>query len=154
MLNRVALVGRLTRDPDVRSISSGQVTQFTVAVDRNFKNRSGERDTDFIPVVTFNRLAEICGQYLAKGRLVSVSGRIQTRSYDAQDGTKRYVTEVIADEVEFLSTGTRAEGSAAQQARPSAAPRPSQPAQAPAYSESYGVPMEGFEEIDDLDVPF
>jgi len=150
MLNKVALVGRLTKDPDVRQSASGQVTTFTIAVDRSFRNRNGERETDFIRIVTFSKLAEICGQYLSKGRLVSVSGRIQTGSYDAQDGTKRYTTDVVADEVDFLTGRGDTQQPQAQQ-QSAAQPAPTQPQ---AYGDSYGVPMEGFEEIDDMDVPF
>jgi single-strand DNA-binding protein len=103
MLNKVVLIGRLTKDPENRSTQSGtSVTTFTLAVDRNYTNQSGEREADFLPVVTFKGLADSCYRYLEKGRLVAVSGRIQTRSYDGSDGKKRYVTEIIADEVNFL----------------------------------------------------
>ena len=102
MLNRVVLIGHLTKDPELRSTSNDiSVTSFTVAVDRNFTNQQGERETDFIPVVAWRKLAETCAKYLAKGRLVAVSGRMQVRSYEGKDG-KRYVTEVVADEVQFL----------------------------------------------------
>ena len=102
MLNKAILIGRLTRDPELRSTSNDiSVTSFTVAVDRNFTNQQGEKETDFIPVVAWRKLAETCAKYLAKGRLVAVSGRMQVRSYEGKDG-KRYVTEVVADEVQFL----------------------------------------------------
>ena len=103
MLNKAILIGRLTRDPELRSTSNDiSVTSFTVAVDRNFTNQQGEKETDFIPVVAWRKLAETCAKYLEKGRLVAVSGRMQVRSYEAKDGSKRYVTEVVADEVQFL----------------------------------------------------
>ena len=103
MLNKVILIGRLTRDPDVKSLPSGvSCTTFTIAVDRSFTNQQGEREADFIPICTWRGLAENCGKYLAKGRMVAVSGKIQTRNYDTPEGQKRYITEVIADEVQFL----------------------------------------------------
>ena len=102
MLNRVVLIGHLTKDPELRTTSNDiSVTSFTIAVDRNFNNQQGEKETDFIPVVAWRKLADTCAKYLAKGRLVAVSGRMQVRSYEGKDG-KRYVTEVVADEVQFL----------------------------------------------------
>lgn len=98
------MIGNLTKDPDVRSTGSGvSVCSFRIAVNRRFANQSGERVSDFFDVVAWRQLADLCGRYLAKGRKVAVYGELQTRSYDAKDGTKRYVTEIIADEVEFLS---------------------------------------------------
>jgi len=111
MMNKAILIGRLTRDPEVRYTQAGEpVTSFTVAIDRNYTRQDGTREADFIPIVCFKRVAETAGKYLAKGRLVAVSGRIQTRNYTAQDGGKRYVTEVVADEVRFLERAP--EGSA------------------------------------------
>jgi len=109
MLNKVVLIGRLTRDPDVRTTTSNvSVTTFTLAVDRNYTNQQGEREADFIPIVTWRGLAETCGRYLNKGRLVAVSGRIQVRSYEGNDGQRRYITEVVADEVQFLERNPNA----------------------------------------------
>ncbi|HOB19393.1 MAG TPA: single-stranded DNA-binding protein [Candidatus Atribacteria bacterium] len=103
MLNRVVLIGRLTKDPEHRSTPNGvSVTTFTLAVDRSYASRQGEREADFIPIVTWRTLADTCARYLKKGRLTAVSGRIQTRSYEGNDGQRRYVTEVVADEVRFL----------------------------------------------------
>ncbi|MHB1125591.1 MAG: single-stranded DNA-binding protein [Bacillota bacterium] len=103
MLNRVILIGRLTRDPELRYTTSGvAVTTFTLAVDRSYTNQQGERDTDFIKVVVWRKLAEICANNLGKGRLVAVDGRLQVRSYEAQDGTRRQATEVVAEDVRFL----------------------------------------------------
>lgn len=103
MLNRVILIGRLTRDPELRYTPTGvAVAQFTLAVDRPFSNQQGERETDFIPIVTWRQLAETCAQYLRKGRLAAVEGRLQVRSYDNAEGRKVYVTEVVADNVRFL----------------------------------------------------
>jgi len=105
LLNRVILIGRLTRDPELRYTPSGvAVTQFTVAVDRPFTSQGGEREADFIPVVTWRQLAETCANYLRKGRLVAVEGRIQVRNYENNEGKRVYVTEVIADNVRFLES--------------------------------------------------
>lgn len=104
MLNRIVVIGRLTRDPELRSTSNGTaVATFTVAVDRNFSNNRGEKETDFIPVVVWRGLAETCGRYLSKGKLVAVEGRLQIRTYEANDGGKRTVAEIVADNVQFLS---------------------------------------------------
>ena len=109
-MNKVILIGRLTRDPELRTIASGNATtSFTVAVNRTFTNQNGEREADFINCVAWRKQAENVAKYCTKGSQVAVEGRIQTRNYDAQDGTKRYVTEVIADNVTFLSS--RAGGS-------------------------------------------
>ena len=96
----------MTRDPEVRYTQSGTaVCTFTLAVDRKFaKKDSGQPTADFIPIVAWRKLAEIIGNNLVKGRRISVEGRIQVRSYDAQDGSKRYATEIVADEVEFLDS--------------------------------------------------
>ena len=105
MLNRVILIGRLTRDPELRYTPAGvAVTQFTLAVDRPFSNQQKEREADFIPVVTWRQLAETCANYLRKGRLTAVEGRIQVRHYDNNEGRRVYVTEVIADNVRFLES--------------------------------------------------
>ena len=102
-MNKVVLVGRLTRDPEVRSSSNGmQNARFSVAVNRNFKNREGNYDADFISCVAFGRTAEFIGKYFKKGSMIGIEGRIQTGSYDAQDGTKRYTTDVAVDNVEFV----------------------------------------------------
>lgn len=104
-MNKVILIGRLTRDPELRTIASGNATtSFTVAVNRNFTNQNGEREADFINCVAWRKQAENVAKYCTKGSQVAVEGRIQTRNYDAQDGTKRYVTEVIADNVTFLNS--------------------------------------------------
>jgi single-strand DNA-binding protein len=102
-MNRVILIGRLTRDPDMRYLPNGTaVTSFTLAVDRPFTNGNGEREADFINIVTWRQLAEVCANYLRKGRLCAVEGRIQVRHYDNNEGRRVYVTEVVADNVRFL----------------------------------------------------
>ncbi len=102
-MNKVALVGRLTKDPEVRYTANNQtpVAKFTVAVNRMFK-QEGQPDADFIPIVVWGKPAENCGKYIGKGRLVAIAGRIQTRSWDDQEGKRHFTTEVIADEVHFL----------------------------------------------------
>ena len=115
MLNRALLVGRLTRDPELRRTGNGTaVTSFTLAVDRNFSTRDGQ-EADFINCVVWRKPAENVAQYCSKGSLVSVDGRIQTRSYDNNQGQKVYVTEVIADSVQFINT--RRENQTASQAQ-------------------------------------
>jgi single-strand DNA-binding protein len=105
MLNRVILIGRLTKEPELRYTPSGvATTTFTLAVDRPFTSQSGEREADFIPVVTWRQLAETCANYLRKGRLTAVEGRIQVRNYENNEGKRVYVTEVIADNVRFLES--------------------------------------------------
>jgi len=103
MLNRVVLIGRLTRDPEFRYTPSGvAVASFTLAVERPFVSQSGEREVDFIDIVVWRKLAETVANHLNKGRLVAVDGRLQVRSYETQEGQKRRVAEVVADNVRFL----------------------------------------------------
>lgn len=104
MLNRVVLIGRLTKDPELRYTPNGiAVTQFTLAVERPYKN-DREKEIDYIPVVTWRQSAEACANYLKKGRLTAVEGRIQIRNYDNNEGKRVYVTEVLADNVRFLES--------------------------------------------------
>lgn len=104
MMNRAVLIGRLTKDPNLRfTPGAGKpVATFTVAVDRKRVSKDGHREADFIPIVVWGKQAESTANYMSKGRLIGISGRIHTRNYEAKDGTKRYVTEVVADEVQFL----------------------------------------------------
>lgn len=104
-MNRSVLVGRLTKDPDLRYTPSGvAVATFTLAVNRTFANQQGEREADFINCVVWRKPAENVANYLKKGSLAGVDGRLQTRSYDGQDGKKVYVTEVVAESVQFLES--------------------------------------------------
>ena len=104
-MNKVFLIGRLTRDPELRYTGSNvPVASFSLAVNRNFTNQSGEREADFINIVVWRKQAENVKNYLSQGSQVAIDGRIQTRSYDDKDGNKRYITEVIADNVEFLGS--------------------------------------------------
>lgn len=103
MINRVVLVGRLTKDPDLRYTPNGvAVCTFTLAVNRPFTNQQGDRDADFINCVAWRGTAENLANYQKKGNLIGIDGRIQTRSYEGNDGKRRYVTEVIAESVQFL----------------------------------------------------
>lgn len=130
-MNRVILIGNLSKDPELRTTQSGVSNcNFTIAVNRKFSGSDGKKQVDFIPVVTWRKTAELCGKYLAKGRKVAIIGEIQTRSYDAKDGSKRFVTEVVADEVEFLSP---------RDAKPTGERAPE---------------LDGFEDIEDFDLPF
>lgn len=114
-MNRVVLIGRVTKDPELNYIpgSGTAVCKANLAVDRRFKKQDAEKETDFIPIVVWGKQAESTANYMSKGKLMGVSGRIQTRSYEAKDGTRRYVTEVIAEEVQFL--GSKKDGNNHQQ---------------------------------------
>ncbi|RPF51119.1 single-stranded DNA-binding protein [Aquisalibacillus elongatus] len=113
MLNRVVLVGRLTKDPDLRYTPNGvAVANFTVAVNRPFSNQQGEREADFINCVIWRRPAENLANYMKKGSMVGVDGRIQTRSFDGQDGKRVFITEVVADSVQFLESKGSSRGGA------------------------------------------
>ena len=115
MINRVVLVGRMTRDPELRRTPQGDaVTSFTLAVNRNFTSRDGQQQADFINCVVWRKPAENVERYCSKGSLVGVEGRIQTRSYDNQQGQRVYVTEVICDSVQFLEPKAARERNQAQ----------------------------------------
>ena len=113
-MNRAFLVGNLTRDPELRKTQSDvSVCTFTIACNRRFTNANGQREADFLNIVVWRGQADNCYRYLKKGSRVAVAGSIQTRNYEAQDGSKRYVTEIVADEVEFLTSansGNRSTG--------------------------------------------
>lgn len=144
-MNKWIGTGNLVADPETRTAQNGtSVCSFRIAVQRKFTNAQGVREADFIPVVCFRQLAELCGRYLAKGRKVAVEGTIQTRSYDAQDGTKRYVTEIVAESVEFLG-GNQQQG--AQEA-------PAAPAQGDVVKQAQETFGAGFTEVDDEELPF
>jgi single-strand DNA-binding protein len=117
MMNRVVLVGRLTKDPDLRYTPNGvPVATFTLAVNRPFSNQQGERESDFINCVVWRKPAENVANFLKKGSLAGVDGRLQTRNYEGQDGKRVYVTEVQAESVQFLDTkGEKKQDKPAQQ---------------------------------------
>lgn len=141
-MNKVILIGRLTRDPELKfTAGSGvAVTTFTLAVDRKFKNKEGQREADFINIVAYGKTAETIANYLKKGRLIAVSGRIETRSYEGNDGQKKYYTDVVLDDFQFLEK---------KEADGGFAPRQSQ------STSDFGTQDEDFFPLDgDNDVPF
>ena len=133
-MNKCILIGHLAADPETRTTNSG-ITQCTLrlAVQRRFANQDGKRESDFFNVVCWRQTADFCAKFLSKGRKVAVEGSLQTRSYDAQDGSKRYVTEIIADSVEFCD---------------------SRPEGAQAGAQPHTQPQGGFTEVEDDDLPF
>ena len=155
MLNHIVLMGRLTRDPELRRTGSGTaVTSFSLAVDRDFKSQSGEKETDFIDIVAWRSTAEFVSKYFTKGSMAAVSGRLQIREWTDREGGKRTTAEVVADNVYFGESKRRDGGDTSRPAAPSAS--------APAHRGSYGgydnVPQGGsaFSELDDDDgdLPF
>ncbi|MBX5322545.1 single-stranded DNA-binding protein [Staphylococcus caprae] len=115
-MNRTILVGRLTKDPEFRTTPNGvSVTTFTIAVNRTFTNAQGEREADFINCVTFRKQADNVNKFLSKGSLAGVEGRIQTRSYENNEGRLIFVTEVVADNVQFLDTKKKSDENNNQQ---------------------------------------
>lgn len=102
MINNVVLVGRLTKDPVLRKAGESSVCAFTLAVDRSFKNSEGEREADFIPVLAWGKLGETCAEYLKKGRLAGITGRLQVRYWEDDAAQRRFAAEVVADDVRFL----------------------------------------------------
>ena len=157
MLNRIVLVGRLTKDPELRYTPSGiAVATFTLAVNRNFTNDQGERDADFINCVVWRRPAENAANFLKKGSLAGVDGRIQTRSYENNEGRRVYVTEVIAESVQFLEPKNanewRDQGNSNQSYRNenNAPPANNQNSGRPQNGSNFGGPID----ISDDDLPF
>lgn len=136
MLNRIIVMGRMTRDPELRRTNSGTaVASFTVAVDRDFKSQSGEKETDFIDVVAWRNTAEFASKYFSKGRMAVVEGRLQIRDWTDKDGNKRRSAEIVADSV-YFGDSTRDGGDTVQ-------------------SEPQSEPQSGFSEVeDDGDLPF
>ncbi|MGO5436089.1 single-stranded DNA-binding protein [Enterococcus cecorum] len=105
MMNHVQLIGRLTKDPELRYTSQGVgVATFTLAVQRNYSDNNGERQTDFIQCISWRKLAETIANHLVKGSLIACEGRIQTRNYENQQGQRVYVTEIVVNEVQFLES--------------------------------------------------
>lgn len=113
-MNKVEMIGNLAADPAVTNVGSENICKCSmrIAVKRRYANGNGEHATDFFTVIAWRQLGSLCKAYLHKGSKCAVVGELQTRSYDAQDGTKRYVTEIVADEVEFLTKGTQNGGDA------------------------------------------
>ena len=151
MLNKIFIMGRLTRDPELRRTQSGTaVTSFTLAVDRDFKSQSGEKETDFIDVVAWRSTAEFVAKYFTKGRMAIVEGRLQIRPWTDKDGNNRRSAEVVADNIYF---GDSKRDSAGDMGGYSA---PAYTAPAGGYSAPVGGGSSGFAEIDeeDGDLPF
>ncbi|MBI3306514.1 MAG: single-stranded DNA-binding protein [Candidatus Omnitrophica bacterium] len=156
-LNKVLLIGNLTRDPELRYIPSGQaVTSFTIAINRTYASQSGEKkeEVSFIRVVVWGRTAENCNEYLKKGSQVCVEGRLQSRSWDAQDGTKRSTTEVIAQNVQFLGRPGGARG--AESVEPAAESNDSifEGESTKASSKKGSIPIADSELRPDEEIPF
>jgi single-strand DNA-binding protein len=171
MINRVVLVGRLTKDPELKYTQSGiAVTRFTLAVNRTFSSQSGEREADFINCVTWRKQAENTANFLRKGSLAGIEGRIQTSSFDGQDGKRVFMTEVVADSVQFLEprsanaerSGAASYGGAPQNEQPYYQnQQPNQQYQQPAQQQNYtrtdNDPFgagSGPIEVSDDDLPF
>jgi len=150
-MNNITLIGRLTADPELRYTNSGvAVTTFTLAVDRERKNQAGERETDFVPIVVWQKAAELCAQYLRKGRLAGVTGRIQIRKYENREGQKMRVAEVVATNVQFLDKApTTAEPDTTPAPRPSTYTPPSAAAASDPFADDGDVV-----DITDDDLPF
>lgn len=124
-LNRTFLIGRLTKDPEIRATTNGTpVANFTIAINRRYRSQTGEikEETTYVGIVAWQKLAELCRQYLAKGRAVLVEGKLQNRNWETEDGQKRSTLEVRADRIEFLDREPRSEASAAEPAEPGAVP--------------------------------
>lgn len=152
-MNKVFLIGNLTKDPEMRSTQSGvAVCNFTIAVNRRFRNpQTGQQETDFLNIVAWRQLAELCSKYLAKGRKVAVAGSIQTRTYEAKDGSKRTAWDIVADEVEFLTPQNQQSGTpSAPGAYTTAASKDSGATYAPQPHNDFG----GFTQVDDEELPF
>lgn len=156
MINRVILVGRLTRDPDLRvSQSNVAVTNFNLAVNRPFTDANGERGADFINCVTFRKQAENVNQYVKKGSLVGVDGRLQTRNYENKDGQRVYVTEVVCDSVQFLEPKSSNNASDGQQSNSyTNAYNNKKNSSAGAHEENPFKNSKGAVDIQDDDLPF
>lgn len=144
-MNNVTLIGRLTRDPEVRYSDTGTaVGRFSLAIDRGKDKKGEDRGADFPSVVCFGKTAELVEKYVAKGRLVGVTGRLQTGSYE-KDGHKVYTTDVVADRIEFLDWGDKSDVDSAREATSiNAKPGP----------DDIGVQIDGFSQIDNDDIPF
>lgn len=142
MLNRVVLVGRLTKDPEFRTTPNGvSVANFTLAVNRTFTNAQGEREADFINCVTFRKQADNVNNYLSKGSLAGVDGRVQSRSYENQEGKRVFVTEVVCDSVQFLDPKNNNQSN-------------NQPQQQRGQAQSTNAPFDNGADISDDSLPF
>lgn len=160
-MNKVYLIGNLTRDPELRSTTSGiDVCNFNIAVNRRFKDADGKQQTDYFNIVAWKQLAGLCNRWLAKGRKVAVFGSIQTRTYEDRDGKKRTAFDIVADEVEFLSSGqgTNAQEAAyLQQERQAIQNEPAGSGYTTAVNKeapTFSPADVGFTQVDDDELPF
>jgi single stranded DNA-binding protein (ssb) len=145
MLNRIILIGRLTADPELRYTPQGTaVVRFSLAVNRPFTNQQGKREADYIDIIVWRQLAEACAQYLRKGRLVAVEGRLQIRTYENQEGRRVRVAEVVAENVRFLESMRRDDEQS---------PQPSGTAETVATGEELGLGPGGVP-LREEDIPF
>lgn len=151
-MNKVFLIGNLTKDPELRSTQSGvSVCNFTIAVNRRFKNANGQQETDYLNIIAWRQLAELCSKYLVKRRKVAVTGSIQTRTYEAKDGSKRTAWDIVAEEVEFLTPQNQQSSTpSAPGAYTTAASKDSGTAYAPQPHNDFGE----FTQVDDEELPF
>ncbi len=149
MVNNVTLLGRITKDPEVRSVGSGNaVCNFSLAVNRNFKNAQGEYEADFINVVAFGNTAQRMQQYVSKGNMLAITGRIQTRNYENNMGQRVYVTEVVANNVSFVETNKSKQNNSNSYENQSPSPYDSMDS---GFNTSS---VNDFSSIDDDDLPF
>lgn len=149
-MNKAILVGNLTRDPEQRTTSGGiSVTSFTVAVSRRFKSQDGQQQADFINCVAWRQTAEFIAKYFTKGSRIGIVGTIQTRTYDDANGVKRYVTEVVVDEAEFVTSKSQNPGATRENAPGMAAPAPQQSA-----DDLFAEELSDFQPLDDAELPF
>jgi single-strand DNA-binding protein len=149
-MNKAILVGNLTRDPEQRVTASGiPVTSFTVAVSRRFKSQDGTQQADFISCVAWRATAEFIGKYFVKGSKIGIIGTIQSRSYDDANGNRRYVTEVVVDEAEFVTSKAQNPGASGRDDAPPAQQAPPQNA-----DDLFAEELSDFEPLDDAELPF
>ncbi len=159
MLNRIVLIGRLTQDPELRYTNTGTaVASFTLAVDRMRTNQAGERETDFINIVVWQKQAENCAQYLHKGRMAAVDGRLQIRTYENREGQKVRVAEVVAETVRFLDRGDATQSAAPGMSQQNSGFTPNrqrpEPAKQPRYEDDPFADDSQMIDISDDDLPF
>ncbi len=149
-MNKVILIGNLTKDPELRTTQSGvSVCTFRIAVSRRFANAQGVRESDFFDVVAWRQSADFVSRYFSKGRRIAVVGSLQNRSYEAKDGTKRTVTEIVADEVEFADSRPSQDGGSNSNAGGYGAPQ-----QARSQEPANDFTGQGFTQVDDDELPF
>lgn len=148
-MNKAILVGNLTRDPEQRTTPSGvSVTSFTIAVTRRYKSQDGTQQADFINCVAWRSTAEFIAKYFTKGSRIGVVGTIQTRTYDDQNGVRRYVTEVVVDEAEFVTSKAQNPGATRGDAMQQ------QAVQQPSADDLFAEELSDFQPLDDAELPF